>query len=167
MMMADSGSGTARRSPGGTGCRAIWQWTHSRGVGGGKRQRARKHLIQGDAQRVEIAAGINRTIHAAGLLGRHVGKGAGNDFRRRGCLTLVRPTIPVRAASSPLSVFWSSRVLKRPPPINSAYEIRFEETLRTRTIPSATSSSSTDTRNRSAAIFNRVRRASAAAIRRG
>ena len=60
------------------------------GIGGGKRQRARKHLVQGDAQRVEIAAGINRAIHAAGLLGRHVGERAGNDLRRRGRLALAR-----------------------------------------------------------------------------
>ena len=59
-------------------------------VGGGKRQRARKHLVQGDAQRVEIAAGVNRAIHAAGLFGRHVGEGAGNDLRRRGRLRLAR-----------------------------------------------------------------------------
>ena len=60
------------------------------GVGGGKRQRARKHLVQGDAQRVEIAAGIDRAIHAAGLFGRHVGERAGNDLRRRGRLALAR-----------------------------------------------------------------------------
>ena len=60
------------------------------GVGGGKRQRARKHLVQGDAHRVKIAASINRAIHAAGLFGRHVGEGAGNDLRRRGRLRLAR-----------------------------------------------------------------------------
>ncbi len=60
------------------------------GVGGDERQRARKHLVQGDAHRIEIAAGTDRTIHAAGLLGRHVGEGAGNHLRRRGRLALVR-----------------------------------------------------------------------------
>src|SRR5712664_2841169 len=59
-------------------------------IGGGKGQRARKHLVQGDSQRVEIAAGINRAIHAAGLLGRHVSKGAGDDLGRYGRLALVR-----------------------------------------------------------------------------
>ena len=59
-------------------------------VGGSKRQHARKHLVQGDAQRVEIAAGIDRAIHAPGLFGRHVGEGAGNDLRRRGRLALAR-----------------------------------------------------------------------------
>ena len=56
----------------------------------GKRQRTRKHLVQGDAHRVKIAAGIDRPIHAAGLFGRHVGEGAGNDLRRRGRLRLAR-----------------------------------------------------------------------------
>ena len=88
-MIADSGSGTAavtRR------CRLARNVAVDplQRVGGGKRQRARKHLVQGDAQRVEIAAGIDRTIHAAGLLGRHVGEGAGNDLRRHGRLALVR-----------------------------------------------------------------------------
>ena len=55
-----------------------------------RRQHARKHLVQGHAKRVKIAATINRAIHAAGLLGRHVGEGAGNDFRRRGRLRLAR-----------------------------------------------------------------------------
>src|SRR5437868_4688767 len=90
MIIAESGSGTAARSPGGAGWRAMWQWTHSRGVGGGKRQRTRKHLVQDDVQRVEIAAGINRAIHSARLFGRHIGKGAGNDLRRRGHRALVR-----------------------------------------------------------------------------
>src|SRR6202041_1754402 len=42
------------------------------------------------AQRIEIAAGINGAIHATRLFGRHVGKGAGNDFRRRQHLALAR-----------------------------------------------------------------------------
>ena len=59
-------------------------------IGGSKWQAAREHLVQGDAQRIEITAGINRPIHAAGLFGRHIGEGAGNHLRRCGCLTLVR-----------------------------------------------------------------------------
>jgi hypothetical protein len=51
------------------------------GVGGRERQMAREHLVQDDAQRVEIAAGIDRAIHAAGLFGRHVSESAGNDLR--------------------------------------------------------------------------------------
>src|SRR5579863_9888114 len=60
------------------------------GVGGGKRQLARKHLVQGDSKRVEIAASINRAIHAAGLFGRHVGKGSGNNLWRYRRLALAR-----------------------------------------------------------------------------
>jgi hypothetical protein len=60
------------------------------GVASSKRQMAREHLVGGDSQRVEIAAGIHRAIHAAGLFGRHVGQGAGNDLRRRRRLALVR-----------------------------------------------------------------------------
>ena len=90
MTMADSGSGTAdaitRR------CRLARNVAVDplQGVGGGKRQRTSKHLVQGDAQRVEIAAGIDRAIHAASLFGRHVGEGAGDDLRRRWRLALVR-----------------------------------------------------------------------------
>src|SRR5713101_3640582 len=58
-------------------------------VGGGERQRARKHLVQGDAQRVEIAAGINRTVHPASLLGCHISERAGNNLGRYGRLALA------------------------------------------------------------------------------
>ena len=51
-------------------------------VGRGEWEHAREHLVQGDAQRVEIAPGIDRAIHAPGLLGGHVGEGAGDDLRR-------------------------------------------------------------------------------------
>ena len=59
-------------------------------VGRGKRQRTREHLVQGDAQRVEIAATINRAIHAAGLLRRHIGERASNNLGRYGRLGLPR-----------------------------------------------------------------------------
>jgi len=39
-------------------------------------QAARQHLIKGDAQRIKIAAIIERLIHASGLFGRHVGERA-------------------------------------------------------------------------------------------
>ena len=48
-----------------------------------------QHLIQGDTQRVEIDAGIHRAVHAPGLFRGHVGKCAGNDLGRRGCLALA------------------------------------------------------------------------------
>src|ERR1700722_19239780 len=37
-------------------------------------KRSREHLIEGDAKRVEVAAGVDRSIHPAGLLGRHIGQ---------------------------------------------------------------------------------------------
>jgi hypothetical protein len=61
-------------------------------IGGGEGQLPRQHLVEGDAQRVEIAAGIHRAIHPAGLFRRHVGERAGNHFRRRRGLVLARQT---------------------------------------------------------------------------
>src|SRR5580700_6834408 len=58
-------------------------------VGGRKREHARKHLVQGDAQRVEIAASIYRAVYAARLFRGHVGKSPGNDLGRRGRLAFV------------------------------------------------------------------------------
>jgi hypothetical protein len=52
-------------------------------IAGSKWQVAREHLVKGGAQRVEIAARINRAIHTAGLFGCHIGQSAGNDLRRR------------------------------------------------------------------------------------
>jgi hypothetical protein len=70
-------------------------------ISGGKRQLTCKHLVEGDAQRIEIAARINRAIHAAGLLGRHVGEGPGNDLRRRRRLRLARQLGRNSEASEP------------------------------------------------------------------
>ena len=83
-MMADSGSGTARAIHGRYWLTCDVAVDPFQRVGGGKRKHARKHLVQSDAQRIEIAAGIHRSIHAPGLFRGHVGEGAGNDFRRRG-----------------------------------------------------------------------------------
>src|SRR5882672_4284629 len=60
------------------------------GVSDRKWQCACKHLVQGDAQRVEIASSINRAIHTAGLFGCQVGERACNHLRWRRCLTLGR-----------------------------------------------------------------------------
>ena len=60
--MAHTGSGTAARSEGRVGRRAMWQWTHSRGSAAANGSAPAKHPIQGDAQRVKIATGINRTV---------------------------------------------------------------------------------------------------------
>ena len=49
-----------------------------------------EHLVERDAERVEIAAGIDRAVHAPGLFGRHVGERAGDDLGRLGRLALAR-----------------------------------------------------------------------------
>ncbi|EDT07166.1 hypothetical protein BgramDRAFT_6103 [Paraburkholderia graminis C4D1M] len=59
-------------------------------VGCRERQRTRKHFVQNDAERIEIAAGVDRAIHSPRLLRRHVCKGARHDFRRYGRLMLLR-----------------------------------------------------------------------------
>lgn len=56
----------------------------------GKRQRARKHLVEGDAQRVEIAAGINRALHARSSAPAPCRRAAGNNLGRYARVTLVR-----------------------------------------------------------------------------
>ena len=88
--MADNGSGTARRIRGRDRLTRDVAVDPLQRVGGGKREHARKHLVQSNAQRVEIAAGIHRAIHAPGLFRGHVGKCAGNDFRRSRRLALAR-----------------------------------------------------------------------------
>ena len=60
------------------------------GIVGREGERLRQQLVQRDAERIEIAAGIDRSVHAAGLLGRHVGERAGDDLRRSGILALAR-----------------------------------------------------------------------------
>src|SRR6516165_12106100 len=56
----------------------------------GKRQGAGEHFVEGDAERVEVAAGVDRTVHSSGLLGRHVGKRASERLWRLGRLSLAR-----------------------------------------------------------------------------
>ena len=53
-------------------------------LGRRKRQCAREHLVKGDAERIEVAARIDRAIHSAGLLRRHVGERAGDGLGRCG-----------------------------------------------------------------------------------
>ena len=91
MMIAETALGiSCSRSPGGTGCLAMWQCTHSIGSDAVNGRRAGEHLIERDAERVEIAAGIDRTIHASGLFGRHVGECARDELGRCGRLALAR-----------------------------------------------------------------------------
>ena len=52
-----------------------------------ERQRSRQHLVENDAERIEIAAGVNRTVHPPGLLRRHVGQRACDNIG--GCRYLV------------------------------------------------------------------------------
>ena len=59
-------------------------------IGGGEGQNAGEYLVEGDSQCVEIAAGIDRTIHAARLFGRHVGERSGDHLGRLGDLMLAR-----------------------------------------------------------------------------
>ncbi len=59
-------------------------------IGGDEGRRPRQHLVEGDAQRVEVAAGIDRAVHAAGLLRRHVGERPGDHLGRLGGLALAR-----------------------------------------------------------------------------
>ena len=59
-------------------------------IGRGEWQRAREHLVERDAERVEVAAGIDRAVHPSGLFGRHVGERAGDDLGRLGRLALAR-----------------------------------------------------------------------------
>ena len=89
MMIAESGSGISP-SLGGRDwltCDVAVDPFHR--IGGGERERAGKHLVERDAQRVEIAARVDRAIHAPGLFRRHVGECAGNDLRRIGRLALA------------------------------------------------------------------------------
>ncbi len=59
-------------------------------IGGAERQTAGEHLIERDAERIEVAAGIDRAVHPPGLLGRHIGERAGDELGRPGRLTLAR-----------------------------------------------------------------------------
>ena len=59
-------------------------------IGSGEGQHPRQHLVEGDAKRVEIAACIDRAVHPAGLLRRHVGESAGDCVGRLGVGALAR-----------------------------------------------------------------------------
>ena len=91
MTIAETGAGissTARRAaPACSGDVAVHPFHR---IGRGERQDARQHLVERDAQRVEVAARIDRAVHPAGLFGRHVGERAGDDLGRLGRLALAR-----------------------------------------------------------------------------
>jgi hypothetical protein len=54
-----------------------------------KRQRAGQHLVECDAERIEVAAEINRAVHPPGLFGRHVRERANDELGRRGRASLA------------------------------------------------------------------------------
>ena len=58
-------------------------------VGRAEGQRPRQHLVENDAERIEIAAGIDRAVHPSGLFRRHIGKRAGDNLGRRRRLVLA------------------------------------------------------------------------------
>ncbi len=61
------------------------------GVGGAERKLAREHFVQRHTARVEIASCIDRAIHAAGLLRRHVGERPSDDVGPFGRRRVARP----------------------------------------------------------------------------
>ena len=91
MMIAETGAGTSPAAARGrhrlSGDVAVHPLHR---IGRRERQAAGQHLVERDAERVEIAAGIDRAVHPPGLLGRHVGERAGDDLGRLGRLALAR-----------------------------------------------------------------------------
>jgi hypothetical protein len=59
-------------------------------VRSGKRQDPGEHSVEGDAERVEVAAGIDRPVHSPCLLGRHVGERSGDRLGRMRRLAFAR-----------------------------------------------------------------------------
>jgi hypothetical protein len=47
----------------------------------GKRQSTREHLVECDAEGVEVATGVDRTVHSSGLFRCHIGERARDRFR--------------------------------------------------------------------------------------
>src|ERR1700722_20028730 len=61
-------------------------------IGGGEGKLPRQHFVEGDTQRIEIAAGVHRAVHPASLFWRHVWERPGDYVRRRWGLMLARET---------------------------------------------------------------------------
>jgi len=59
-------------------------------IGRAERQASGQHLVERDAEGVEVAAGIDRAVHPPRLLGRHIGERPGDDLGRFGGLPLAR-----------------------------------------------------------------------------
>ena len=62
------------------------------GIGRREWQCPREHLVEHDPERIEVAAGVDRPVHASGLFGRHVGERAGDEFGRCRRLPFARET---------------------------------------------------------------------------
>src|SRR5689334_14011107 len=58
-------------------------------IHGRERKRTGQHLVERDAGCVEVAARIDRAVHASGLFWCHVRQSAGDDFRGLRGLTLT------------------------------------------------------------------------------
>ena len=61
-------------------------------ISGGERELSCQHLVKGDAESIEIAAGVHRAVHSSGLFRRHVGERPRDHLGRGGCLVLARQT---------------------------------------------------------------------------
>ena len=61
-------------------------------IGGAERQETGEHLIERHAERVEVAARVDRAVHAPGLFGSHIGERASDELGRLGRLTLAQQT---------------------------------------------------------------------------
>ena len=59
-------------------------------IGGAERQATGEHLVERDAERVEIAARVDRAVHSPGLFWRHISERTGDDLGRLRRLTLAR-----------------------------------------------------------------------------
>ena len=89
-MIAETGTGTLSN-------RSLWRHRLSGNmavhpfhrIGRREGQNAREHLVQRDAEGVEIAAGVDRAVHPPGLFGCHVGKRTGDGLGRLGRLPLA------------------------------------------------------------------------------
>jgi hypothetical protein len=59
-------------------------------ISGREGQLPRQHFVKGDTECIEIAAGVHRAIHPAGLFRRHVRERPGDHLGRGGRLALAR-----------------------------------------------------------------------------
>ena len=58
-------------------------------IGGGEWKTPSQHFVKQHAERVEVAPGIDRTVHSSGLLGGHIRKRTINKLGRFGKLAFA------------------------------------------------------------------------------